>query len=219
MNPHQVTRDFEKAVAAYTGAPYCVAVNSCTNALFLSLMWAKKRYQECGYGLPTIDMPSRSYVSVPMQIKHAGFDVSFRSERWQGFYELRPARIFDCARLFTSNMYDQMGGFVCTSHHWGKTLGLQQAGCILHSNEAADRWLRRARFDGRTEGVPPAEDAFEFCGWHMYLSPEIAALGLMKLSVLPRHNAPLPNDNYPDLSKLPIFRSGKAPRTLAVAAE
>ncbi len=219
MNPHQVTRDFEAAVAEYTGAPYCVAVNSCTNALFLALMWMRKRWTESGVDpLPAIEMPSRSYVSVPMQIKHAGFDVAFREERWQGFYQLRPALIFDCARYFSAGMYEQMGGFVCTSHHWSKTLGLQQAGCILHSDPDADKWLRRARFDGRTEGVAPAEDDFDFCGWHMYLSPEIAALGLVRLAFLPRHNAPLPNDSYPDLSKLSIFR-GIRPKPIAVAAE
>ena len=48
MNPHQVTKDFEEAVAQYTGAPYCVAVNSCTNALFLSLMWKRKCWAEAG---------------------------------------------------------------------------------------------------------------------------------------------------------------------------
>lgn len=219
MNPHQVTRDFEKAVAEYTGAPYCVAVNSCTNALFLALMWMRKCWTEAGIDpLPAIQMPQRSYVSVPMQIKHAGFDVTFRDENWSGFYQLAPAPIFDCARYFSSGMYAQIGGFVCTSHHWSKTLGLQQAGCILHSDAKADAWLRRARFDGRSEGVPPSEDNFDFCGWHMYLSPEIAALGLVRLAFLPKHNAPLPNDNYPDLSKLSIFKPAKQ-KVIAEAAE
>jgi hypothetical protein len=34
----------------------------------------------------------------------------------------------------------------------------------------------------------------------------VAARLLLKLSVLPRHNEPLPNDPYPDLSKVEAFR-------------
>ena len=44
MNPHQVTKDFEREIAAYCGSPYAVAVNSCTNALFLCLQWFSQRY-------------------------------------------------------------------------------------------------------------------------------------------------------------------------------
>ena len=213
MNPHKVTADFEDAVADYTGAPYCVAVNSCTNAIFLSLMWLKRIGE-----LPHLVMcPSRTYVSVPMQIMHAGATPVFEDFEWLGQYQLFPTPVIDSARLFSGGMYTR-GTYMCTSHHWSKTLGLQQAGCILHSNPEADKWLRRARFDGRTEGVTPASDDFDFAGWHMYLSPEIAALGLMRLSILPKHNDPLPNDNYPDLSLLPIF-GGKPAKIVAEAAE
>jgi dTDP-4-amino-4,6-dideoxygalactose transaminase len=201
MNPHQVTRDFEREVAAYTGAPYCVAVNSCTNALFLCLMW----YRRNRTFPSTLKIPSKTYVSVPMQIKHAGYDVEFEHVSWVGQYRLSPLPIWDSARLFTSEMY-KPGQYMCTSHHWSKTLGIQQGGCILHDNEMADDWFRRARFDGRREGVAPSEDKFEFCGWHCYLSPEVAAEGLVRLSFLPKNNSPLPNDNYPDLSQLEIFR-------------
>ena len=213
MNPHQVTKDFETAVAKYTGAPYCVAVNSCSNALFLALMWLKRM----GQLPPGVMLPARTYVSVPMQVMHAGAQVIFQDYEWHGRYRIWPTPVWDSARWFTSGMYER-DQFICTSHHWSKTLGLQQAGCILHSNPEADKWLRRARFDGRTEGVTPASDDFDFAGWHMYLSPEIAALGLMRLSILPKHNDPLPNDNYPDLSLLPIF-GGKPAKIVAEAAE
>lgn len=222
MNPHQVTKDFECAVAEYTGAPYCVAVNSCTNALFLCLMYFRHRDADPGFRYMAeagamVTIPKRTYISVAMQIKHAGFNVAFRDDDWVGMYQLGGLPIWDCARLFTSGMY-KTGQFMCTSHHWSKTLGLQQAGCILTDDAEAVAWLKRARFDGRAEGVPPAQDDFPFCGWHMYLSPEIAALGLVKLSFLPRHNDPLPNDDYPDLSKLSIFH-GHGAKPVAEAAE
>ena len=39
INPHQITEEFEKAVCDYTGAPYCVALDNGSSALFLALMF------------------------------------------------------------------------------------------------------------------------------------------------------------------------------------
>ena len=172
-----------------------MAVNSCTAALLLACVWHKVK---------EVEIPKRTYVSVPMSIIHAGGKVKFRNEEWRGLYQLRPYPIWDSARRFTSGMYQ--GGFVCLSFHWSKTLGIQQGGAILHNDLDADKWLRRARFDGRTEGVAPKDDTF-ILGYHCYMSPEIAAEGLVRLSFLPRHNADLPNSDYPDLSKVPLFHT------------
>jgi dTDP-4-amino-4,6-dideoxygalactose transaminase len=201
MNAFQVVKDFEKAVAEYVGAPYAVSVNSCTNALFLCLMWHKQAKR-----LPdAIEIPKRTYVSVPMQIMHAGAKVKFRDEEWSGAYQLAPLPVWDAARRFTTNMYDS-GQFMCTSHHWNKILGVQQGGMILHDDPKADAWFRRARFDGRTEGVAPKDDKFEQVGWHFYMSPEIAAEGLVRLSHLPKQNKDMAMDAYPDLSKVELFK-------------
>lgn len=227
-NPHQVTKDFEAALCEYTGAPYAVAVNSCTMALLLAVAWhlrgkekADRNWAAPGYA--EIEIPKRTYVSVPMAIVHAGGRPTFRDEEWLGQYQLSPLPVWDSARLFTGDMFrkftfggwsrmertgNDLSGSVmqCVSFHASKTLALEQGGAILHDNPDADAWLRRARFDGRTEGVPPKDDAFPHLGWHCYMNPSTAALGLLKLHALPRHNAPLPNDPYPDLSQLEIFR-------------
>ena len=202
MNPYDVVLGFESAVAKYTGAPYVVAVNSCTNALFLCLAW-----HQWGNRLPlVIEIPKHTYVGVAMSIKHAGAAVRFRDEDWQGVYQLAPLPIWDAACRFRATMYDS-GHFVCTSHHWNKPLGIQHGGCILHDDAKADAWFRRARFDGRRENVPPAKDRFDQPGWHMIMSPEIAAAGLARLSFLPRNNPDKVRDpGYPDLSEAPIFR-------------
>lgn len=200
-----IVKDFEDAVGEYTGAPFVVAVNSCTNALFLCLMWLKSEGNLPSY----ISIPKRTYVSVPMQILLAGAKVSFNHSDWTGAYQLGNTRIWDAARRFTSGMYTKehkdQRSYLCTSHHWNKILGVQQGGCILHADEEADAWLRRARFDGRTEGVHPAQDTFDHVGWHMYMSPEVAAEGIVRLMHLPKHNSDLPMDNYPDLSTKSLF--------------
>lgn len=195
MNAFKVVRDFEAAVAEYTGAPYCVSVNSCTMALLLA----------CKYlNVSEVSIPRYTYVSVPMSVMHAGGKVKFRDEEWIGEYRLRPYPIWDSARRFTSGMY-RPGSYQCVSFHWSKILGIQQGGAILHDNADADRWFRKARFDGRTEGVAPKDDTFDFAGFHCYLSPELAAEGLVRLSFLPKHNDDLPNSDYPDLSKVALF--------------
>jgi dTDP-4-amino-4,6-dideoxygalactose transaminase len=199
-NPHHVTREFEAALCEYTGAKYAVAVNSCTSALLLALAFNR---------IPTVtqyaDIPKRTYVSVPMVIKQLEYQLSFRDEDWMGSYEIYPTTVYDCARRFTSGMYAP-GTFQCVSFHASKILGLEQGGAILHDNPQADVWLRKARFDGRTEGVAPKDDTFTFIGFHCYMNPSTAAQGLLKLHSLPMHNADLPNDDYPDLSQMEIFK-------------
>ncbi len=195
MNAFEIVKEFEAAVGEYTGAPYVVAVNSCTSALFLALKYFMPE--------PVIEIPRRTYISVPMQIIHAGSKIVWRNENWKGGYILFPTNIWDYAKRFTSNMY-YSNEIHCVSFHWSKILGIQVGGAILHDSAIADEWYRKARFDGRTEGVPHSEDNIQELGYHMYMSPEVATLGLIKLGFLPKHNEDQTED-YPDLSKLAVF--------------
>jgi len=185
------------------------------------------------YKTPKITIPNRTYVGVPMSIIHAGSRVGFRDEEWVGSYRLDPLPVWDSARWFTHGMFDGNGAkalgapapfshkdfdawtakrmMVCVSFHWSKTLGIQQGGAILHDDPEADEWLRRARFDGRKEGVHPKDDKDMIIGYHAYMSPETAAAGLVRLANLPKHNDPLPwgpgtNSDYPDLSQMECFK-------------
>jgi dTDP-4-amino-4,6-dideoxygalactose transaminase len=207
INPHNVTREFEKALCEYTGAKYAVAVTSCTAALMLAVAYHINRGKGSRWDWldrDFIEIPKRTYISVPQSIIHAGGRPIFRDEDWIGEYQLRPYAIWDCARRFTSGMYVP-GEFQCVSFHWSKILAIGQGGSILHDNDEADEWLRRARFDGRRAGVAPKDDQFDFVGFHCYMSPRDAAEGLSRLAVLPEHNDPLPNSDYPDLSQFEVF--------------
>lgn len=185
----------------YTGAPFAVCVNSCSAALLLSLLWRV----EPGY-CNVITIPRRTYVSVPMAIRLAGFYVGWRDEDWRGMYQLYPYPIWDAARRFTSGMYTLPGQFLCVSFSSSKILGIEQGGAILHDNEKADAWFRRARFDGRTEGVDPHDDTFDVLGHHCIMLPSIAAQLVLKLHHLPKHNQDLPHYDYPDLSTHKAFQ-------------
>jgi hypothetical protein len=217
-NPFKIVREFESYLQLYTGAPYAVCVNSCTNALFLCMYYMRyvcprlnDYYDAMEVDLKHywVEIPKKTYVSVPMQAKIAGFDIRFREEEWRGSYPIRPFPIWDSARRFRRHMFlDGEYGYKyeCVSFHWTKPLGVQQGGAILHTDPMFDAWARRARFDGRVEGVSPKEDTFKTIGFHMYMSPEIAAEGLVRLFHLSDDNPDLPNDDYPDLSKIELFK-------------
>ena len=170
-------------------------------ALLLACAWHRgKTRHSVSYSIP-----KHTYVSVPQSIIHAGSPVLFHDEDWTGAYQLRPYPIWDCARRFTSGMYGA-GQFQCLSFHPSKILGLSgHGGAILHDDEEADEWLRKARYDGRTEGLAPKDDNITVMGYHCYMTPPAAAEGLVKLALLPDHNEDLPNDDYPDLSQMEVF--------------
>jgi dTDP-4-amino-4,6-dideoxygalactose transaminase len=225
-----VVRSFEKDLCAYTGAPYAVAVNSCTMALLLACAWWREGHSFASEA-SHISLPRLTYVGVPYAIREAGFHVEFRDEDWQGEHQLQPLPVWDAARRFTGDMFnatrlvrrveggrpDVLAAYTlrkagprmqCVSFHHTKILGHSQGGAILHNLPEADVWLRRARFDGRTEGVPAAEDEFtQHRAWHAYMSPSTAAALRWRLSALPYANADLPRSPYPDLSLHKAFQS------------
>ena len=199
MNAWRIVDEFEKTVAEYTGAPYAVAVDSCTNALFLCLVLHRMKH-----GVTTVTLPKYTYVGVAHSVINAGHALRFYDLKWTGVYTLGGTDIIDAARRFHKDMYlptMQM----CLSFHWFKHLSIGRAGMILLDNEDDYKLLRRMRYDGRGEGVPPAEDTFDCPGYHMIASPELAAHGLLLMQHIARYNEDLPWDDYPDLSKHKYF--------------
>ena len=78
-NPYKIVQMFEEEVAAYTGAPFAVSVESCTNAIFLC----------CKYrNVTEVTIPKCTYLSVPMSIMHSGAEVVFEDREWSGAYRL-----------------------------------------------------------------------------------------------------------------------------------
>ena len=201
--PYEITRRFEAALCEYTGAQYAVAVNSCTAALLLAVQWCDRH--DIARPMTGVNIPRRTYVSVPCAIKLAGCFPAWRDEDWRGQYQLRPFPIMDSARRFTSGMY-RAGLFQCVSFSASKILAAEQGGAILHDSPEADAWFRRMRFDGRTEGVAAVDDTFDLIGHHCLMLPSVAATLLLRLYHLPKHNADLPRIEYPDLSLHPAFR-------------
>ena len=197
MNPFKVVSLFEDAIADYTGSPYAVAVDSCTNAIFLCC-----KYME----VKAVNIPSLTYLSVPQSIIHAGGEVIFdtRMNNWKGIYQLWPYPIYDAAKRLTSGMY-QKDTYMCLSFHIKKHLKIGKGGMILTDNEDAVKWFKKARYEGRSE-VAYHKDKIDSLGWNMYMSPEQAARGLTLLQNYPIHNEDL-EEGYKDLTEFPVFKN------------
>ena len=189
-----VVESFEEAMAEFAGSRYGIAVDSCSTALFLSCV-----YRE----VAEVTIPARTYISVPAAIVHAGGKVRFEDFAWKGAYRLEPTDITDSALRMRRGMF--WGGLYCVSFHARKHIRIGRGGMVLTDDALAANWLRKARFDGRTGSIPFMEDQVTFLGWNAYMTPEQAARGLQQLEHHP-DDAPDLEPDYPDLSKLPVFR-------------
>lgn len=195
-NPYKIVQMFEEEVASYTGAPFAVALDSCTNALFLSCFYNK---------VEEVIIPKRTYLSVPMSVIHAGGKVKFEDKEWSGIYQLKPYPIYDAAKRLTSGMYIP-GSFMCLSFHIKKLLSIGKGGMILTDNFEAVQWFRRARYEGRNE-VNYKDDNITMLGWNMYMTPQQAAHGLALMQNYPEHVKDLGEHNgYRDLTEFDVFK-------------
>ncbi len=195
--PYETVRRFEERIAEYAGCKYAVSIDSCCNALFLC----------CNYlNVSEVVLPCRTYPGVVCSVINAKGTVRFRKENWQGTYKLKPYDITDGALRFKRGMYE--GGLHCLSFHAKKHLPIGRGGMILTDDFDAYWWLRKARFDGRSE-VPLAEDNITFVGWNMYMTPEQAARGLTLFNLIKDKDLPdIDNtkQGYPDLSKIEAYK-------------
>lgn len=189
---YRVVEDFEAALSSYTGAPYVVTTNSCSMALQIALKAFSPRL---------LTFPGRTYCSAPLAAMHAGHKVQFEDIEWRGAYVIHPLPVWDCARRFTSGMY-QPGSIQCVSFQTSKILGIEQGGAILHDRAWLDEWSRRMRFDGRLNA---SEKVPSVAGYHCYMNPSTAAQGLARLACLPADN-PDQIVDFPDLSNLEIWK-------------
>ena len=207
---YKVTEDFEKALSEYTGAPYVVTLDNQSNAIFLSLYYEKNVSKTLS--TEEIEIPSRTYPSVPCEIIHAGLKVKFKKVEGttlKGSYNLNPSKTWDSALSFTANMY-KPETFMCISFTGPyKHFKLSKGGAILTDNLDAYYWFKRARYSGRRE-CSYHDDYFDMLGWNFYMMPELAARGLLLMnqfynidgSKKQNQDLELP---YPDLSKFSIY--------------
>ena len=126
---------FENAIKDIVGAPYGIATDSCTHAIFISLLWEKE------HGLSEVNLPTRTYISVPQTCRHLDLKINWKNMTWNGSYNIEGSKTIDSACHFSENTYVP-GHSQCLSFHHRKTLSTIRGGMILTDNKEFEEWAR-----------------------------------------------------------------------------
>ena len=198
MSFETVTK-LEKRLANFFGAPYVVCLDACTHGIELCI-----RYQN----IDTIIVPKRTYISVPFLANKLNIKLEWKNEDWQDYYlvnkHFKP--IYDAAVFWKKNGYVP-GSFMCLSFQFQKHLSLGRGGAILCDNKEDAIALKKMSYDGRLPNIPWREQDIESFGYHYYMTPETAQLGLDKFdeAIKTKPKKWFIND-WPDLTKMKIFK-------------
>jgi len=193
---------FENKVASFAGCKYAVAVDCCSHGLFLSLEYLL-RIKELDY-YTIISIPKRTYISVPMQINNVLLYVDYRNIKWSGIYQLNPTRVWDSAARWTKGMYVGDNALQVVSFQYKKIIPIGKGGMILTDDAEAAKMLKLMSYDGRDLTVPyDAPDHIKTLGFHMYMTPEDAARGILLMDATPEVNKDYAgSQDYPDIEKM-----------------
>jgi dTDP-4-amino-4,6-dideoxygalactose transaminase len=188
---------FEEEIAKFYDAPYAVATDCCTHAIELCL-----RYK----GYNNIIIPTHTYISVPFICEKLNLKWKFEYQEWEDFYYLGNTNIIDAAVYWKQNGYVK-NTYMCLSFQYKKHLSLGRGGAILLQNKEDYDILKKMCYDGRSANAPWMEQNIDTIGYHYYMTPETAKLGLEKI---PKVISSIPKSwnysYYPNLRTMKVFQ-------------
>ena len=168
MNPYEINNELEKQLCEYTGAPYCIVVDSGTSAITLSCVI---------HNVDEAEVPINTYISVPFAIIHGGGKPKFVDLEWEGMYQFKPYPIWDCALRLKRGMYIPKTHMIL-SFSTRKQLPIGKGGAILLDNEEEYNRLKRLRYNGRPETTYHDTDDITEISFNMVLHPILASIGV-----------------------------------------
>ncbi len=188
---------FENKIAEFFGAPYAIAVDSCTHGIELALRLTDAKL---------ITVPKRTYLSVAFLAEKLNIDRVWKDENWVDYYYLT-STVIDAAVLWKPKSYIP-NTFMGISFQYQKHLSLGRGGILLCDDADNARELKKMSYDGRIPNVPWREQNISSVGYHYYMTPETAQLGLDKLpaAVLSEPRQWTVND-WPDLTQMDVFKN------------
>jgi len=192
----EIVSDFENEIAKFYNSPFCVSTDSCTHAMELCL-----RLQNIKKALS----PYHTYISIPFVFEKLGLEWQFENNSWHDYYYITN-NIIDAAVHWQENGYIPET-YMCLSFQYKKHLGLGRGGAILLDNKEDYLELKKTSYDGRLPDIPWAEQNINSIGYHYYMTPDTAELGLKKLPgaiITPSKKCSW--QDYPDLSNMEVFQ-------------
>jgi dTDP-4-amino-4,6-dideoxygalactose transaminase len=187
---------FESKIADFFGSKYAIATDSCTHGIELCLRRNKAT---------KINVPKRTYISIPFLAQKLNIDLVWKEEDWSDYYYVTD-NIIDAAVLWAKNSYIK-NTFMCISFQFQKHLSLGRGGMILCDNKDIALQLKKMSYDGRLPNIPWRNQDIESIGYHYYMTPETAALGLEKIEQA--INTPPKKwtiNDWPDLTQMSVFK-------------
>jgi dTDP-4-amino-4,6-dideoxygalactose transaminase len=197
MNPYEINNELEKQLCEYTGAPYCIVVDSGTSAITLSCVI---------HNVDEAEVPINTYISVPFAIIHGGGKPKFVDLEWEGMYQFKPYPIWDCALRLKRGMYIPKTHMIL-SFSTRKQLPIGKGGAILLDNEEEYNRLKRLRYNGRPETTYHDTDDITEISFNMVLHPILASIGVEMMKTFPDNPPDISNSvNGLDLTKFSVFK-------------
>lgn len=193
----EYVKKFEEEIAKFYNAPYAVATDCCTHAIELCL-----RYK----GYNNITIPTHTYISIPFTLKKLNLKWNFEYQEWKNFYYLGNTNIIDAAVYWERNGYIE-NTYMCLSFQYKKHLSLGRGGAILLQNKDEYDILKKMSYDGRLPNIPWMEQNIDTIGYHYYMTPETAKIGLEKLpNSIKQISQKWSYKNYPNLIIMDVFQ-------------
>jgi len=153
-------------------------------------------------------VPMHTYLSIPFLADKLQIPRSWRYEEWSDYYYLTD-RVIDAAVHWQANGY-RSGTFMSISFQYRKHLNLCRGGMILTDDPVAALTLKKMSYDGRTPDRSWRDQSIDMVGYHYYMTPETAQLGLDKLpAAIATPPVRLTFRDYLDLTENAIFRKEK----------
>ena len=192
----EVVKEFENKISEFFDSPYAIAVDCCTHGIELCL-----RYKN----IKKIKVPKRTYISIPFLANKLNIDLEWKDEVWTNYYYLTD-NVIDAAVLWRPNSYIP-GTFMNISFQFRKHLALGRGGIILTDDKRAALELKKMSYDGRDPNIPWREQNIKSMGYHYYMTPETAELGLKKLDkAINTVSKQWIVTDWPDLTQMDIFK-------------
>ena len=194
----ELVTKLEDKVASFFGAPYAIATDSCTHGVELCLRY-EQPYE--------VTFPTHTYPSVPFLGEKLGLRWEFREEEWVDYYQIGNTNVYDAAVLWKMGGY-MPGTHMCLSFQFQKHLKIGRGGMILTDNKEAFEIMSEMVYDGRnSRDIPWREQNIRTVGYHYYMTPEAAEIGLDKFEQAVLDTPKIWTDlDYPDLRTMDVFK-------------
>jgi dTDP-4-amino-4,6-dideoxygalactose transaminase len=187
---------FENTIANFFGAPFAVATDCCTHAIELCLRYEK---------YDNLEIPEQTYISIPFTAEKLNLKWKWKTEKWENYYYIGNTNIIDAAVFWQQNSYIK-GTYMCLSFQYRKHLNLGRGGIILLDDIVAYNALKRMVYDGRYSNKSWVEQNIDTIGYHYYMTPEIAFLGIEKFKEVAFNEVKRwAYQDYPFLPNMEVF--------------